>query len=298
MSAYVVTGTPEVRVEVQVGRVDLVATDRGDVVVSVSPSNPGRSGDRSAADRVRVDQVGDTIRITGAGRLNLFGAGDSVDVLVEVPVATMAMLDVKYGWVNASGELGPCRVNVSYGNVTLEAATRLDLTVGYGEVRVARVAGDAEIRLKSGSARIGRVGGSLRLTGSDASVVVDSVGSAADVTTSSGAVELGRAAGSVRVRSAYGLVRVGELVRGDARIDGSYGGVDVGVRRGVSVWLDAVSQHGVVRTDLAASTGPDSDDTLELRVRTGYGDITIHRSDPLLPPEDDPPAATSGASYR
>jgi hypothetical protein len=292
MSAYAVTGTPEVRVDLQVGRVDLVATDRGDVVVTVNPSNPGRSGDRSAADRVRVDQVGDTVRITGAGRLNLFGSGDSVDVLVEVPVVTTASIDVKYGWVNASGALGACRMNVPYGNITLESATRLDLSMGYGELRVARVAGDAEVRLKSGSARIGRVQGTLRLTGSDASVVVDSVGAAAEVTTSSGAVELGRAAGSVRVRSAYGMVRVGELVRGTAQIDGSYGGVDVGIRRGVSVWLDAVSQHGVVRTDLSASTGPESDDTLELRVRTGYGDITIHRSDPLLTPEDPPPMAS------
>ena len=293
MSTYAVTGTPEVRVDMQVGRVDLVATDRADVVVTVTPSNPGRSGDRSAADRVRVDQIGDTVRITGPVRLNLFGPGDSVDVLVEVPVVTTANVDVKYGWVNASGALGACRMNVPYGNLTLESATRLDLSVGHGEVRVAQVAGDAEIRLKSGSARVGRIDGTLRLSGSDALVLVDSVGSAADVTTSSGAVELGRAGGSVRVQSAYGMVRVGELVRGSARIDGSYGGVDVGIRRGVSVWLDAVSQHGVVRTDLPASTGPaDSDDTLELRVRTGYGDITIHRSDPLVPPEDPPPAAS------
>ena len=29
-------------------------------------------------------------------------------------------------------------------------------------------------------------------------------------------------------------------------------------------------------------------------MRTGYGDITIHRSDPLVPPEDSPPAAVEG----
>jgi len=293
MSSYAVTEPPELRIEIQIGRVDLVATDRKDVVVTVSPSNPGRSGDRSATDRVRVDQVGDTVRITGPSRLNLFGSGDSVDLLVEVPAATMANIDVKYGSVHASGALAACRVNVPYGDVTLESATRLDLSGGHGEVRVARVAGDAEIGLKSGSARVGRVDGTVRLSGSDASVRVDFVGSTADITTSSGAVELGRAGGSVRVRSAYGMVRIGELARGSARIDGSYGGVDVGIRRGASVWLDAVSQHGVVRTDLAASTGPaaESDDTLELHVRTGYGDITIHRSDPLVPPEGSPPAA-------
>ena len=49
------------------------------------------------------------------------------------------------------------------------------------------------------------------------------------------------------------------------------------------MWLDAVSQHGVVRTDLAAADGPDDDgETLELHLRSGYGDITIHRSS--LPP--------------
>jgi hypothetical protein len=283
MSVFAVTETPEVRIEIQVGRVDLVATDRKDVVVTVSPSNPGRSGDRSAAEGVRVDRAGAAVRIIGPVRLNLFGPGDSVDVLVEVPVATMATVDVRYGSVNASGALADCRVNVPYGNVTLESATQLDLAVGHGEVRVARVAGNAELRLKSGLAQLGRIDGTLRLHGSNASVIIDSLGSSADIATSSGAVELERADGNVRVRSAYGMVRVGELVRGSARIEGSYGGVDLGVRRGASVWLDAVSQHGVVRTDLAASPGPTEDDeTLELHVRTGYGDITIHRSDPPM----------------
>ena len=252
MSVFAVTQPTEVRIDIQVGRVDLVATDRDDIVVTVLPSNPGRPGDRSAAEGVRVDRAGGAVRVIGPVRLNLFGPGDSVDVLVEVPVATTATVDVKYGSVNASGALAAGRVNVPYGNLTLESATRLDLSVGHGEVRVTRVAGDAEVRLKSGSARVGRIDGALRLSGSNASVFVDAVGSSADVTTSSGAVELGRAGGSVRVRSAYGMVRVGELVRGSARIECSYGGVEVGVRRGASVWLDAVSQHGVVRTDLPA----------------------------------------------
>jgi hypothetical protein len=63
-------------------------------------------------------------------------------------------------------------------------------------------------------------------------------------------------------------------------------GVEVGVRRGTAVWLDALSQHAVVRTDLTADSGPsDDEETLELRVRTGYGDITIHRSDPPVIPD-------------
>ena len=279
MSVFAVTEPREVRVELQVGRVDIVATDRGDVVVTVSPSNPSRSGDRSAAERVRIDRAGGTVRVIGPFRLNLFGSGDSVDVLMEVPVATSATVDVKYGSLNASGYLDTCRLNVSYGDITLERANRLDLSVGHGEVRVAYVTGDAEVKLKSGSARLGHINGDLRLNGSNASVVVDSVGSSVDVSTSSGAVELGRCGGSVSVRSAYGVVRLAELARGSARIEGSYGGVDIGVRRGTAVWLDAVSQHGVVRTDLSAGTAPAEDDEkLELYIRSGYGDITVRSS--------------------
>jgi hypothetical protein len=280
MTVFAVTEPPEVRIEIQMGRVDIVATPRTDVVVTVSPSNPGRTGDRSAAERVRVDHVGEVVRILGPFRLNVLGPGDSVDVLVEVPAATAADVDVKYGSVHASGTLAACRVNVPYGNVTLEYTTRLDLSIGHGDIRAAQVAGDAELRLKSGSAQLGRVDGALRVSGSHATITVNSVGFSAEVTSSSGAVEIGRADGSVRVRSAYGTVRIGELVRGSAQIEGSYGGVEVGVRRGVVIWLDAVSQHGVVRTDLPAETGPGEDDeTLELHVRTGYGDITIRRAE-------------------
>jgi hypothetical protein len=285
MSVFAVPGLREIRVEIQIGRVDIVATDRGDVVVTVSPSNPSRSGDRSAAEGVQIDRVGGTVRVIGPFRLNLFGSGDSVDVLIEVPVATSATVDVKYGSVNASGHLDTCRLNVPYGDITLDRANRLDLSVGQGEVRVGYVAGDAEVRLKSGSARLGHIDGALRLNGSNASVVVDSVGSSADISTSSGAVELGRTGGNVGVRSAYGVVRLAELARGSARIEGSYGGVDIGVRRGTAVWLDAVSQHGVVRTDLAAGTAPAEDDEkLELYIRSGYGDIAVRRS--TLPPAD------------
>jgi hypothetical protein len=127
---------------------------------------------------------------------------------------------------------------------------------------------------------MGHVGGRLRLTGADGPITVDRAAGPAEVATSSGSVEIGTAAAGVAVRSAYGRVRVRDAVRGGVRVDGSYGDVEVGVRRGTAVWLDATSQHGVVRTDLAAESGPaPGEETLELRIRTGYGSIDVHRSD-------------------
>ena len=92
-------------------------------------------------------------------------------------------------------------------------------------------------------------------------------------------MQLGDPGPALTVRSAYGPVRISELVRGVARIEASYGALSLGVRSGTPVWLDATSRHGVVRNGLTADAGPaDGEASLELHARTGYGDITVHRA--------------------
>jgi hypothetical protein len=268
-----------VRVEIQLGRIDVLATAREDVSVEVLPSNPSRAGDRAAAEATRIDRVGDTLAVKGPVKFNLFGRGDSVDVVVEVPERSDVAATVKYGTARLAGHFGAVRAAVPYGEFSLDSAERLEFEGGHGDYRVTHVEADAEIEFKSGSVRVGDVGGRLRLKGSDGPIAVDRVVGPAELTTSSGGIELGTAESGATVRSAYGPVRVREAARGTVRIDGSYGNVEVGVRHGTAVWLDATSQHGVVRTDLSADAGPaDGDDTLELRLRTGYGSIAIHHS--------------------
>jgi hypothetical protein len=286
MSVFAVDGPATVRIDIQIGRVEILATSRADVSVDISPSNPRRSGDRAAAESVRVDRVGgETIVVKGPYKLNLFGRGDSVDVVVEVPEASDVGAVVKYGSARLGGKFAAVRADVQYGEFSVDAADRLELKGGHGEYRVAQVEGDAEVEFKSGSMRVGGVGGRLHLTGAHGPITVDRVGGSAELATSSGSIELGTAASGATIRSAYGGVRVRDAVRGVVRIDGSYGNVEVGARRGTPVWLDATSEHGVVRTDLAADSGPASgDETLELRLRTGYGSIDVHRS-PASAPE-------------
>ncbi|MFH8251712.1 DUF4097 family beta strand repeat-containing protein [Microbacterium sp. B2969] len=273
-------GATELRAEIQIGRLDIVASDRTDISVTVRPSNQGRSGDRSAAEAVRVDRQGPAVVVTGPFRLNLIGPGDSVDVVVEVPTGTAVSADVKYGSMHIAGRVGAARLGLPYGELTLDDAERLEVKHGHGGVRVGRVDGDAEVTTKSGSATLRSVGGALRLKGSDSALSVDHVAGPAELSTSSGSIDIGTAEGAVTVKAAYGTVRIRHLARGVTRIEGSYSGVHVGVRRGTAVWLDASSQHGTVRTDLASDAGPtEGEDTLELHVRTGYGNISVHRSE-------------------
>jgi hypothetical protein len=278
MTAYPVSGPAFVRIEMQMGHVEVVAEPRDDVDVRISPANSARSGDRSAAEAVRVTHTGKEVSVVGPFRLNLFGPGDQVDVVVRVPEASDASVSLKYGSMHLAGTLGTVRVALDYGDASVARVGRADLGLGHGELRVESISGDADVTVKSGRARIGHVNGALRLKGSDAGIDIGTIVGAADIATSSGIVQLGDPGPAVTVRSAYGPVRIRELSRGTARIEGSYGALTLGVRGGTAVWLDASSRHGVVRNELSADRGPaDGEGTLEIHARTGYGDITVHR---------------------
>ena len=282
MTTYPVSGPADVRVELQMGRIDVVAESRRDLAVEIAPANPHRAGDRSAADAVRVTQAGSDLRIVGPVRFNLFGSGDSVDVSVRIPAGSDVSLALKYGSIRVAGGVGTARIALDYGDATLERTGRADLGLGHGELRVEHVRGDADVSITSGRARIGIVDGALRLKGSDAGIDVGSVSGVADIATSSGVVHLGDPGPSLTVRSAYGPVRIGDLNGGTARVEASYGAVDLGIRSGTAAWLDLSSRHGAVRNELAAATGPvEGESSVELYARAGYGDITVHRTHPV-----------------
>lgn len=280
MTAFPVDGHVELRVQLQLGSLEVIAAERDDVVVIVEPTRPNRGGDVQAADRTRVAASAGVVSVSGpAARWNLFSHGDSVDVRIEAPVGADLTARVGYGAVRSSGALGDVRIEVSAGDVDLDRAASLQGSGGHGGVRAHAVEGDVTLTLASGSARIDRVGGAARIKGSHGDIAVGEVGSGGTMSTASGSIEVGTASGELAMRTAYGALRVGDAVRGAVRLETSYGAIDVAVRPGTAVWLDAASQHGVVRSLLTADDGPvDGDETLELRARTTHGDVIVHRS--------------------
>jgi hypothetical protein len=59
----------------------------------------------------------------------------------------------------------------------------------------------------------------------------------------------------------------------------AFGRLEVGIREGSAALLDVYSSFGRIHNDLTASEGPQpSDETVQLRARTSYGDIVIQRS--------------------
>ena len=72
------------------------------------------------------------------------------------------------------------------------------------------------------------------------------------------------------------------VVGGGTVIDGTGGlarQADVGIADGTAAWLDLATGHGAVNNALEASGPPVAgEETVEVRVRTGLGDITIRRA--------------------
>lgn len=280
MPSYDVSGPIDLDVTVGVGYVEVVASDRTDAIIDVTPSKPGRGGDASLAREATVSFEGGRLRVTVPRRLNLFGKSDSVDVRCQVPTGSGLSIETAYGSVRARGVLGNCRIVAKYGGVTADTVANLDLQTPYGSTDIAEVTGRLDATVGHGVLRIADVRGEARLRGSHGTIEIGTAGGGIEVATS-GALTIDRALGDVTARGAHGPIRVREVTGGTIRLENGYADVDVGVPAGLAAWIDANSAHGRVRNELTPD--PDaagSDRTVELHLRANYGEVIIRRNTP------------------
>ncbi|MBJ7003554.1 DUF4097 domain-containing protein [Streptomyces griseofuscus] len=272
--------TPEpisVTAHVGAGSVRFIASDRPDTVVEVLPGGK-RGRDVRAAEQTEVTYANGELSVRTKER-TFIGPTGTVEVTVELP--TGSRVDVGGSWVQVFGEggLGEARVKTSVGDVRLDAAGPLKVTVSHGSISIDRVAGGAEITTSSGSLRIGTVHGPAVLKNSHGSTVVGVVTGELRVNGANGDIDIECAEGDVVATTAHGTLRAAEVVRGSVQLETSYGAIEVGVREGTAAWLDVSSERGHVRNTLTASGAPEqSEETVKVRARTRYGNIDVRRA--------------------
>jgi DUF4097 and DUF4098 domain-containing protein YvlB len=193
----------------------------------------------------------------GAGAIRL-AASDRSDTAAEVRPTNPA----SEAEVAAAEQTGSVTIRTGAGNVSIErAAGRADISTGSGLLEVGRVDGLAAVRNSNGDTWIGDVVGELRVNAANGKVVVD------------------RPKSAVFVKAANGDIVLGAVACGEVVAETGFGRVEIGVANGVPAWLELHTSYGTVRNELhAASTPEPSEEAVEIRARTGYGDITIHRS--------------------
>ncbi|MET8119457.1 DUF4097 family beta strand repeat-containing protein [Micromonospora sp. NPDC005189] len=275
--------TPEpisVQLDLPVGDAWIAATDRTDTVVTVRPRDPSSKADVSAAEQTTVEYAAGQllIRVQKSWRRYGFGSGPSVDVLIELPTGSGVHAEASWAAFRCEGRLGECRIKTGSG-IRLDETGPLDIDSSHGEIAVERVAGSARVKASSGKVRIGAVDGTAEIKNSSGDCWIGRSGGDVRVNTAYGDITVDAPMASVTARTAYGNVRLGEVVRGSIELDTSYGAIEVGVRRGTAAWLDVSSKHGRVHNALETTDSPaQTDETVEVRANTSYGDIMIRRA--------------------
>jgi DUF4097 and DUF4098 domain-containing protein YvlB len=164
--------------------------------------------------------------------------------------------------VTATAPLGRCRLTTGSGDISLSAATDLDVTSGSGSVSVGVIGGSAaRITSGSGDLVIGEARCALTAKSGSGDLLVRSL-TAADLRASSGS-------GDISVPSTSGSV--------DLRT--ASGSLTIGIADGLTAWLDLSSTSGAVRVAMDACNEPVAGEPfVSVRARTASGEIAVYRA--------------------
>lgn len=274
-----------VTIALPVGDVWIIASDRGDTVVGVSPSDKSNESDVKAAESARVEYSHGTLLVKAPKRPFSFGKGGSINVAIELPAGSKVQGESGVADFRCVGRLGECRFTSGTGNIRLEHTGQLSVTTGTGSIIVDRVVGRTEAT-GAGDIRIGEVDGSAVIKNLNGDTWVGEVTGDLRCKAANGNITVDRAHATIVAKTSNGDVRFGEVARGTVVLETAFGELEVGIRNGTSALLDVRSKFGSVHNSLAASDAPEpTDQTVEVRARTSFGDIVISRSD--LPPSQE-----------
>lgn len=273
----------DVAIDLQAGSIEVSASARKDTVVTVTSGKQAKSSDqdqRAAADTT-VDFDGRRIVVAGPKpRLSWFGPSESIDVKIEVPAGSRLAAEIAAGGVRTDGTLGATRIKSGTGAVDLDTTGDLWLRVSHGNASVASAHGNVDITADHGQVRIGSVAGDALLRSSYGNITVSESGGELDAKLSYGDLEIAHAGTSVWAKTAYGTITLGEVSSGSMDVESGFGGLVIGVRRGVAAWLDLSSTDGRVRNELDGGAAPsESEQSVSIRARNRYGDIDVRYSD-------------------
>jgi DUF4097 and DUF4098 domain-containing protein YvlB len=287
MAVFDTPGPIQLNLDISIGEVHLIASRRADTVVVVNPSDTARKADVEWAQQTQVELAGTkllvrTPRTRGLSSYIGFGRYGSVDLTIELPEDSQVEATIGMADLRADGRLGDTRIKDGAGDVLLDQTGSLEVVTGAGRITVDKVLGAADLTT-AGEMRIGLVAGDAEIKNQSGRTVVGEVrGRRLLVKSSNGDITVDRTLGDVTAKTANGSIEIGEISLGRAVLETAVGGIDLGIREGTAAWVEATTRFGHIYNSLGSAEGPEpSQSTVEVRARTSFGDIAIHRSHPL-----------------
>jgi DUF4097 and DUF4098 domain-containing protein YvlB len=270
-------------VELVVGDLRIVATDRTDTTVEVRPSDPGAALDVRAAEQTRVEFTDGGLLVKTPKSLKTLGIlrkTGSVDVEIALPTGSQLHAEAAVAAFHCAGALGDVRLRTAAGDVAVEHAATLTVTTSGGAIVAQSVAGDAHATTATGTIRLGTVGGTVTLKNSNGDSWVGSAEGRLRAKAANGDVVVGQARGDVEAASSNGSIRIGAVHRGSVAVRTAAGSLEVGIAHGTAAYLDLHTQFGKVLNHLDGAGAPEPGEPhVQVRARTSFGDIIVRRGD-------------------
>lgn len=271
-----------VTVEIGVGNIRIAATDRPDTVVEVLPTDAGKKADVSYAEQTRVEYAGGRLLVKAPKGRRYYGfrsGRESIEVQIDVPAGSELLAEAGVANLRCSGRLGECHAKVGVGEINLdEVGGPVELRTGFGDITVAKAGGQVGVTTGSGVLRVGVIEGPAVIKNSNGDAWIGEVTGDLRVSSANGRIAVDRAESGVAAKTAMGDIRLGEVAHGVVNAHTAMGKVDVGIRDGVTAWLDLSTSFGSVRNDLDAAGQPQGGRAdVEVTAKTAMGDVTVRR---------------------
>ncbi|MDN3241992.1 DUF4097 family beta strand repeat-containing protein [Glycomyces tritici] len=259
-------------VDIVLGDIRFTAADRGTTVVDVAPIDPGRALDVEAAAKVNVEFEAGRLRVWQPKLRSAFARKfGSVRISVQLPTGSNVQGDTADGEYVVQGSVGTCRLKNAIGDIKVAEAAEVRLATSAGRIAVDRVHGSADIS-GSGDLRAARIGGEAAVKNIGGDTWIGEAGGDLRASSSQGPITVGVAHAGVRAKTAIGAISVGEALAGPIDLHAAVGRLEVGVPEGTDARLDAKTPTGLVRNE---SQHAGAARQIAVKARTSGGDVII-----------------------
>ncbi|MGA4841083.1 DUF4097 family beta strand repeat-containing protein [Streptomyces sp. G45] len=265
-------------VEFEIGTARISASKRLDTVVTVLPSDGREEADVKAAEQAQVTCANGRLVVKGPKKRSMFGKGGSVEVNVELPAGSDVQGFAPAGVFSAEGRLGDVRFESAAGDIHVSETGAAFVKTEHGDVRLDRATGDVEVDA-AGRIDLGNIAGAATVKNRKGDTTIGEVTGELRAKSANGRISVGVAHAGVEARTDNGAIRLGEVARGLVTLQTADGDVEVGIHQSSAAWLEVNSQAGTVHNSLGSTDGPgEGAETVQVRARTGLGDIVIRRA--------------------
>jgi DUF4097 and DUF4098 domain-containing protein YvlB len=159
----------------------------------------------------------------------------------------------------------------------------LEAEAASGDTEFDELAGDAAAKAASGDVKLGSITGDATVNTASGDVELGRVGGEAVVKTASGDVRIDDAGGDVVVATASGDQRIAAVTAGRVDLKSASGDIEVGIREGSNLWVDARAMSGDLSSEVELGDAPPENGAgdaplVELKAASMSGDNEVVRA--------------------